>query len=162
MDPTCWVYFLTLASVKIMVRSVAKCMSEFPLVSKSGGPGTSSSMKLEVLFAFQGSPDYYQSFVFFFRVSLSYVVCSHNYIFSRLTKLALLYKTHFSNFYFYILVILSLCFGYFPMGWFDICRVHINTSSVPHLCSYIIWDLKAWVKYCNRENQLKEGNLMIM
>ena len=40
------------------------------------------------------------------------------------------------------------------MGWFDICRVNINASSVPHLCSYKIWDLKAWVKYCNRENQL--------
>ena len=46
------------------------------------------------------------------------------------------------------------------MGWFDMCRVNINASSVPHLCSYKIWDLKAWVKYCNRENQLKEGNVM--
>ena len=42
----------------------------------------------------------------------------------------------------------------------DICRVNINASSVPHLCSYKIWDLKAWVKYCNRENKLKEGNSM--
>ena len=45
---------------------MCKSISEFPLVLKSGGPGTSSSMKLGVLFAFQGSPDYYRSFVFFF------------------------------------------------------------------------------------------------
>ena len=44
--------------------------AEFPLVLKSRGPGTSSSMKLGVLFAFQGSPDYYRSFFFFSRVSL--------------------------------------------------------------------------------------------
>ena len=44
--------------------------TEFPLVLKSRGPGTSSSIKLGVLFAFQGSPDYYRSFFFFFRVSL--------------------------------------------------------------------------------------------
>ena len=73
---------------------------EFPLVLKSRGPGTSSSMKLGVLFAFQGSPDNYQSFFFFSEFlslsskRLSYVICSRNYIFSRLTKLALSNKTH--------------------------------------------------------------------
>ena len=98
-------------------------LAEFPLVLKSRGPGTSRSMKLGVLFAFQGSPDYYRTFFFFsevlclFSKRLSYVVCSHNYIFGRLTKLVLLYKTHFSHFYFYILVILSLFYGYFPVGW---------------------------------------------
>ena len=67
-------------------------------------------MKLGVLFAFQGSPDYYRSFFFsellcLFSKRLSYVVCSHNYIFSALTKLASL-ENSLSNFYFYILVIL--------------------------------------------------------
>ena len=47
-----------------------KALAEFPLILKSRGPGTSSSMKLGVLFAFQGSPDYYRSFFFVFRVSL--------------------------------------------------------------------------------------------
>ena len=70
---------------------------EFLLVLKSRGPRTSSSMNLGLLFAFQGSPDYYRSLVFFFQFlclvskRLSHVICSHNYIFSRLTKLTLLY-----------------------------------------------------------------------
>ena len=69
--------------------------AEFPLVLKSRGPGTSSSMKLGVLFVFQGSSDYYLSFFIFseflclFPKRFSYVICS-NYIFSRLTRLALL------------------------------------------------------------------------
>ena len=37
-------------------------LAEFPLVLKSRGPGTSRSMKLGVLSAFQGSPDYYRTF----------------------------------------------------------------------------------------------------
>ena len=57
-----------------MVSVVFKfIISEFPLVLKSGGPGTSSSMKLGVLFDFQGSPDYYRSFlIFFFQSFFSY------------------------------------------------------------------------------------------
>ena len=50
---------------------------------------------------FKGPLTNYRSFLIFFSdflclfsKRLSYVVCSHNYIFSRLTKLALLYKTH--------------------------------------------------------------------
>ena len=83
-------------SVKVHCTSqhpVTIAAPEFPLVLKSRGPGTSSSMKLGVLFAFQGSPDYYRSLFIFlclFSRRLSYVICSHNYIFSRLTKLALL------------------------------------------------------------------------
>ena len=66
--------------------------TEFPLILKSRGPGTSSSMKLGVLFVFQGSSDYYRSFFIFseflrlFPKRFSYVICSHNYIFSRLTS----------------------------------------------------------------------------
>ena len=109
--------------------------SEFPLVLKSGGPGTSSSMKLGdwsfLLFKGPlttiGVSFFFSEFLCLFSKRLSYVVCSHNYIFSRLTKLDLLYKTHLSNFYFYILVILSLCFGYFPVGWFDSMSISIRT-----------------------------------
>ena len=104
------------------VFGIAGASAEFPLVLKSGGPGISSSMKLGVLFAFQGSPDYYWSFLIFFseflflfskRLSyIDYVVCSHNYIFSRLTKLTLLYKTHLVKF-----LLLHSCHSSFFMFW---------------------------------------------
>ena len=88
-------------------------------------------MKLGVLLLFKGPLTtigfFFLEFLCLFSKRLSYVVCSHNYSFSRLTKPALLYKTHFSNFDFYILVILSLCFGYFPVGWFDIMSISMQT-----------------------------------
>ena len=48
--------------------------SEVPLILESRGPGTSSSMKLGVLFAFQGSPDYYWSFFIFFQSFFVYLL----------------------------------------------------------------------------------------
>ena len=59
----------------IQIKATEQCfpvVPEFPLILKSRGPGTSSSMKLGVLFAFQGSLTtigvsfFFQSFFVYF------------------------------------------------------------------------------------------------